>query len=130
MLAEETRKAWGDEVIQHDNPREQFRVGEGCTMLFAIAPEGHLGGVVVAGPANEEDMHMVDNPKNPLTREFLEKKLGAWKKPYVSSVIDTLLNPECGPGVLFGEYESQEAPTWCKGRMCIMGDAAHAALPW
>lgn len=130
MPAEETRRAWGGDVIQHDNPREHFRVGDGCTMLFASAPMGHLGGVVVAGAAGPDEMGMMDNAKRPLTREFLEKKFLGWGKPYVDGVIDSLLNPECGPGILFGEYESQDAPTWCRDRMCIMGDAAHAALPW
>lgn len=130
MPAEETRSRWGEDVIQHDNPREHFRVGDGCTMLFASAPKGHLGGVVVAGAAGPEEMDMLDNAKRPLTREFLEKKFSGWGKPYVDGVIDSLLNPECGPGILFGEYESQDAPTWCRDRMCIMGDAAHAALPW
>lgn len=130
MPAEETFKSWGPAVIQHDNPREHFMVGDGCTMLFASAPEGHLGGVVAAGAAGPEELGMIDNPKNPLTREFLERKFGNWGKEYVKGVIDSLLNPECGPGVLFGEYEAQDAPTWCRDRMCIMGDAAHAALPW
>lgn len=130
MMAEDSREAWGDDIVQYDNPREYFKVGEGCTMLFASAPKGHLGGVIVAGAAGPEEMDMVDNSKRPLTREFLEKKFSGWGKPYVKGVIDSLLNPDCGPGILFGEYESQDAPTWCKGRMCIMGDAAHAALPW
>lgn len=45
-------------------------------------------------------------------------------------MIDTLMADEAGPGLVFSQWHSPGTPFYNRDTLCIMGDAAHATLPW
>ncbi|KAK3381103.1 salicylate hydroxylase [Podospora didyma] len=62
--------------------------------------------------------------KRPVTRELLNKALHAWLDgPITNGVID--MNLMC-----YSRWEQKSTPTYASGRVCIVGDAAHATSPW
>ncbi|KAK7752153.1 hypothetical protein SLS62_005897 [Diatrype stigma] len=67
--------------------------------------------------------------ERPLTKELLTKTLEDWPEgPIAKGVID-LLSERTGLKA-YSEWEHKETPTYANGRVCILGDAAHAATPW
>ncbi|KUI66790.1 Salicylate hydroxylase [Cytospora mali] len=72
--------------------------------------------------------------KRPLTREFLEETLHDWLHgPIGKGMIDNLANqlildqPE---PQAYSQWEHKSTRTFSNGRVCIVGDAAHASTPW
>lgn len=40
------------------------------------------------------------------------------------------MRADSGPGVVLSHFESLEASAYYHERLCILGDAAHATIPW
>lgn len=130
VSSEKGLASFGSIVIKPESPRQGYRCGEGSIILFVSGPPGSMAAAIVGGKTGPGDEHITEW-KTPITREFLERKYAKWgDQEYLEGVFECLLTPGAGPGVLFQQWESQPAPTYWRGRICMMGDAAHATTPW
>ncbi|KAK4634679.1 6-methylsalicylic acid decarboxylase atA [Fulvia fulva] len=66
--------------------------------------------------------------KSEIDREHLERTFEGWDEKLKTGAIDAVMTS--GPGVTFNQWESAPAPTYHRGRICMMGDAAHATSNW
>lgn len=103
-------------------------IGDGSYMLLVPHAESKTYFMVAAGAAGPDFDRA--SWKTTLGREFLENAFKEWEDPLKSTVIDSLLSKDIGPGYLFSEWESAPTPTFFRDRLCILGDAAHSIVPW
>ncbi|KAF2152144.1 FAD/NAD(P)-binding domain-containing protein [Myriangium duriaei CBS 260.36] len=72
--------------------------------------------------------------KRLLTREFLEHHMRDWNDgPVFSAMLDLMFTREQdGQCELYGwsQWHHKKTSTYNNGRVCIVGDAAHATTPW
>ncbi|ROV87740.1 hypothetical protein VMCG_10580 [Cytospora schulzeri] len=67
--------------------------------------------------------------KRPLTRGLLEETLHDWLDgPIGKGMIDLILD-QAEPQA-YSQWEHKSTRTFSNGRVCIVGDAAHASTPW
>ncbi|KAF7195464.1 FAD-dependent monooxygenase eupB [Pseudocercospora fuligena] len=119
-------ETFGTSVINPGDTNLSACVGNGCMTLSGQISGGEMYFVTVSGIAPEgwdstswkTDMH----------REHLEKAYAGWDQKFRTGVIDCVTSS--GPGVIFNQWQSQQAPTYFRGRICMMGDAAHATSNW
>lgn len=119
---------FGRELFDPSDVNEVALVGQGAFLLFAPTDEGRVYHVVVsalAGPGYDKQSWKAE-----LSSEFLEESYRDWDPRFRKGVIDALITEESGPGVVFSEWESPETPFYNRHGLCIMGDAAHATIPW
>ena len=60
----------------------------------------------------------------PVNRETLEAKLAGWD-PRIMRLMEA-----AAPATAYGLHDSQPLPLWHRGRVCLLGDACHAMLPF
>ncbi|KAB8360873.1 hypothetical protein FH972_024607 [Carpinus fangiana] len=112
-------------IVDPANPSETGWVGDGGFILHQFINNGELVGCIAAAAADES--YDGTQWRNPVTKEKLAKALGD-RGEFGESMIKILLDqPE---PFAFSQYESAKAPTYSKGPVCLMGDAAHAMTPW
>lgn len=115
----------GDRCNDPALPRQNLWAGDGAFLLHNLIDDGARVSVVAAGIAGED----LDPQAwtTPLTRGFLDRHFANWG-PFGRAYSDCLLDqPE---PVIFSMWESGLAPTYHRGSVCMMGDAAHATSPW
>ncbi|KAH7324816.1 salicylate hydroxylase [Stachybotrys elegans] len=113
----------GEELFKLD--RQYGWLGDGAFIMHDVLENGTLVQMVIS--AVERDPPK--DRKRPLTREFLESTLSSWMEgPIAKGVIDLILEQPNPQG--YSQWEHKQTPTYAKGRVCIIGDAAHATTPW
>ncbi|KAK0716926.1 hypothetical protein B0T26DRAFT_645322 [Lasiosphaeria miniovina] len=112
-----------------DVHRQYGWVGDGAFIMHDILDAGTTVQCVVS--AVEKDAPR--DRKRPLTLESLTKSLRTWLDgPIAKGVIDvsfSLVLDQADPQG-YSQWEHKSTPTYANGRVCIIGDAAHATSPW
>ncbi|KAF2648246.1 FAD/NAD(P)-binding domain-containing protein [Lophiostoma macrostomum CBS 122681] len=113
----------GAEVLQQN--RQYGWMGENGIMIHDSIMDGKMvqciGTSVDRNPSEERRKH--------IDRDYLETSYSAWEDgPIARQMIDLLLDQD-SPAV-YEQWEHVNAPTYTKGLVCVMGDAAHAMTPW
>lgn len=119
---------FGTELFDPTEPSEVALVGQGAFLLFAPTDEGRVYHVVVSSIAGAE--YDKTAWRTEMSKEVLERLYKDWSEPFRDGVINSLITEESGPGVVFSQWESPETPFYNRHALCVMGDAAHATLPW
>ncbi|CAH0044706.1 unnamed protein product [Clonostachys solani] len=120
---EKAKKALGEDLFKLD--RQYGWLGEGAFIMHDVLENGTLVQCVISGVEDEPP----SDRKHTLTRDFLNKALANWLSgPIASGVIDLVMEQDDPRG--YSQWEHKATPTYARGRVCIMGDAAHASTPW
>ncbi|KAI1501574.1 salicylate hydroxylase [Biscogniauxia marginata] len=113
----------GNEYFELD--RQYGWVGDGAYFLHDVLENKTMVQCVMSGV---ED-HSPPNRIHTLTRPFLEEKLKSWLDgPIAKKMIDLLIDQPRPEG--YSALEHKATSTYANGRICIVGDAAHAMTPW
>ncbi|KAI0837899.1 FAD/NAD(P)-binding domain-containing protein [Hypoxylon sp. FL0890] len=108
-----------------DVPRQYLWAGDGIFVLHDVLENGSMVQGVISGVETDPPA----NRKRPLTHELLAEAFQAWPEGSIAKgIIDLLLDQPEPQG--YSQYEHKSTPTYANGRVCIMGDAAHATTPW
>lgn len=119
---------FGTELFDPTAANEVALVGPGALLLFAPTDEGRVYHVIVsakAGPGYDSSSW-----KNQLSRDFLEESYQDWEPQFRNAVFDSLLADEAGPLLVYSQWHSPGTPFYNRDAVCIMGDAAHATVPF
>lgn len=65
--------------------------------------------------------------KTPLARAQLEQQLAQWDPRFARAMVDSLL---ASGAENYALMEHPPTPTYARGRVLIVGDAAHSTTPW
>ncbi|KAI2637704.1 salicylate hydroxylase [Hypomontagnella submonticulosa] len=116
---------FGEEYFELD--REYGWIGDNSFILHDILENRTMVQFVVS--AVDQDRELSADRARPLTRELLTKTLRNWPDaPIAKGVVDLL--SERTDLKAYSEWEHKSTPTYANGRVCVLGDAAHAATPW
>ncbi|KAI0153309.1 salicylate hydroxylase [Xylariaceae sp. FL1272] len=117
------KAALGDEYFVID--RQYGWAGDGAYFLHDVLEDRSMVQCVMSGTEKESPPNRIHK----LTRPFLEEKLRSWLDgPIAGKMIDLLLDQQNPEG--YSAWEHKNTSTYTKGRLCIVGDAAHAMTPW
>ncbi|KAI1171482.1 FAD/NAD(P)-binding domain-containing protein [Nemania sp. FL0916] len=121
---ETAKRLIGEESFNID--REYCWAGEGAFMMHAPVEKGTKVQCIVSAVDKDSSL----NRKRPITRQVLEGAFGAsWAvNPVTKGMIEVMLNQEDPKG--YSIWEHKHTPTYSNGRVCLVGDAAHALSPW
>ncbi|KAM3075728.1 hypothetical protein ACMFMG_007858 [Clarireedia jacksonii] len=125
---EKAKERLGEEYFKED--RQYVWIGDGAMLMHDVLDNGQTVQCVAAIYSDTNRGFENSNSwKTPIDRKKLEEALATWKNcPITQAMMDLLLeNPE---PLAFAEYHHLDAPTYVKGHVCLMGDAAHAMTPW
>jgi salicylate hydroxylase len=116
----------GEEYFSED--RQYGFVGDGGFFMHDVLDNGETVQCVFSIPTDESwgENEWTRN----VGREGLEKAVENWTDtPLKKGIVEAMLqNPDLKAFVQ--NHHAVDAPTYAKGRVCIMGDAAHCATPW
>ncbi|PVH94851.1 FAD/NAD(P)-binding domain-containing protein [Periconia macrospinosa] len=120
------------EILGNDYFAEQRQygyVGDGGFFLHDGHDDGKMVQFVVSGVSRNE-IWAEDEWSKKLDREALEKNIEGWFIPSLHErVVEVMLqNPDLK--AFPQTHHAIDAPTYAKGALCIMGDAAHCMTPW
>ncbi|KAI0845878.1 salicylate hydroxylase [Daldinia vernicosa] len=120
---EKARSVIGDQFFELD--RQYGWIGDNAFIMHDVLDNRTMVQVVVS--AIEKDPP--NDRKRPLTKELLIETSSNWLEgPIAKGVIDLLLEP--GDLKAYSQWEQKSTPTYSKGNVCLLGDAAHATTPW
>ncbi|KAI9881208.1 MAG: hypothetical protein M1830_007186 [Pleopsidium flavum] len=120
---EKAKEKLGEEYFKEN--RQYGWVGDGAFIMHDVLDNGKT--IQCVGCCSED--WASDERKKALNREKLEASFATWiDGPIATGMIDLLLDQKEPRG--FSQWEHKNAPTYANGRVCIMGDAAHAMTPW
>ncbi|KAH8881936.1 salicylate hydroxylase [Thozetella sp. PMI_491] len=120
---EKARATLGDEFFEQD--RQYGWLGDNAFIMHDILENRTQVQVVIS--AVEDDPPK--DRKRPLTREILNKTLASWLDgPIAKGAIELTLDQEDPHS--YSQWEHKSTPTYAHGRVCVIGDAAHATTPW
>ncbi|KAI0532348.1 FAD/NAD(P)-binding domain-containing protein [Xylaria digitata] len=124
VTVEKAKAALGEDSFQVD--REYCWAGEDGFMMHALVENGTMVQCIIA--AHEEDFPK--DRKRPITKEVLERSIGkSWfDGPVARGMVDLILDQESP--IAYSIWEHKSTPTYARGRVCIIGDAAHTASPY
>lgn len=123
---EQAVEKYGTHLIDPRSQQLTAVAGDGCFTLSGPIAGGkmHFTNVTAQAPPDwDRSVWKMD-----LKREHLEWTYRKWDEKYRNGLIESVLSS--GPGFAFNQWESVPAPTWFRGRICMMGDAAHATSNW
>ncbi|KAI1455162.1 salicylate hydroxylase [Annulohypoxylon moriforme] len=113
----------GEEYFELD--REHAWIGEASFILHGALENRTMVQLVLS--AIDRDMSI--DRKRPLTKELVTKTLRSWPDEPIAKAVIKLLS-EATDLNAYSEWEHKSTPTYANGRVCILGDAAHATTPW
>ena len=116
----------GEQYFEED--RQYGFIGDGGFFMHDVLDSGETVQCVFSIPT---DASWGENEwTRKIERADLEKAVEHWTDtPLKKGVVEAMLqNPDLKAFVQ--HHHSVDAPTYAKGRVCIMGDAAHCATPW
>ncbi|KAI1778548.1 salicylate hydroxylase [Hypoxylon cercidicola] len=120
---EKAKETLGEQYFELD--RQYGWVTDGALLMHDVLENRTTVQCVVS--AIEEDSPK--DRKRPLSREFLEKALGSsLESTHTRGMIDLILDQPSPHG--YSQWEHKATPAYASGRVCIIGDAAHATTPW
>jgi salicylate hydroxylase len=106
--------------------REYCWVGDGAFIMHAVVESGTMVQCVIAVVETNHAQHR----KRPISRETFRDVFGkGWQGLQVAKgMIELMLDQEspCGYSI----WEHKTTPSYAKGCLCIMGEAAHTTSPW
>lgn len=117
----------GRDVFDPIEKHQTAVLGGGNFFLYSLLDEGKKCFIVAATRAKEVEWQGAIW-KKPLTREYLEEELSSRPGPFARGVLECFMaaeNPE-----LSAQWQSAPARTFYSGKICMIGDAAHATTPW
>ncbi|KJZ69353.1 hypothetical protein HIM_11254 [Hirsutella minnesotensis 3608] len=119
---EKAKERLGEELFEKD--RQYGWCGDGAWVMHDVLDNGTKVQCILS--AVEKDPPK--DRKRLLLKEELGKIYSGWGA-IASGMIDLCLNQ---PQELYGysQMEHRATPTYASGRVCVMGDAAHATTPW
>ncbi|GAM91066.1 hypothetical protein ANO11243_091130 [Dothideomycetidae sp. 11243] len=132
------------ESLRRDNPDDQDKVdayfGEnhdlnrpstwawvgGSFTVLSSARNNKDVGILLAGVEEEPWKER----KQLMTRDMIKKLSKGWTEgPYLTPLLDTLFHDE--PEIYgYNHWHFPKTSTYNNGRLCVIGDAAHATTPW
>ncbi|KAI2616245.1 FAD/NAD(P)-binding domain-containing protein [Hypoxylon sp. NC1633] len=120
---EKAKSRLGAEYFEMD--RQYGWMGDGAFIMHDVLEDRKMVQCVISAVETDPPK----DRKRLLTREHLSQTLSSWLSgPIAEGVIDlTLDDPEP-----FGwsQWDHKSTTTYANGRVCIVGDAAHAMTPW
>ncbi|OAA79155.1 salicylate hydroxylase [Akanthomyces lecanii RCEF 1005] len=120
---ERAKEKLGDEYFTEH--RQYGWCGDGAFIMHDVLDNGETVQCVISAVENEQRKER----SQPLTRDVLEKTLHTWLDgPIAKNMMELVL--ECPDLRLYSQWEHKSTPTYSKGNICLMGDAAHASTPW
>ncbi|KAH8657989.1 salicylate hydroxylase [Xylariales sp. PMI_506] len=120
---EKAKAALGEEYFEQD--RQYGWLGDGGFIMHDVLDNRESVQCVIS--ALEKDPPK--DRKRPLTRELLDDTLKNWANCPVSAGAKELLLDQDQPQA-YSQWEHKKTPTYANGRVCLVGDAAHATTPW
>ncbi|KAI2778260.1 salicylate hydroxylase [Daldinia loculata] len=116
---EKAKALLGEEIFKLD--RQYVWIGDGSCILHDVLEDRTLVQCMICSGEAE-------SPKDRryhITREYLMETFSNWNdNPVAKGMIDLVLDCEKPYG--YSQWEHRETPTYSNGRVCIIGDAAHA----
>ncbi|KAH7329664.1 salicylate hydroxylase [Stachybotrys elegans] len=114
----------GEESFEVD--REFCWVGDEAFMMHAVVENGTKVQCIIAAMENDPPK----TRKRSITRETLENALrkGWLGNPVATGMVELMLD-QADPQA-YSIWEHRSTPCYARGRLCIVGDAAHATSPW
>ncbi|KAI0113422.1 salicylate hydroxylase [Daldinia grandis] len=116
---EKARALLGEEIFKLD--RQYVWIGSGSCILHDVLEDRTLVQCMICSAEAESPKDRRYN----ITREYLMELLRDWTgNPVAQGMIDLIL--DCKEPYGYSQWEHRETPTYSNGRVCIIGDAAHA----
>jgi salicylate hydroxylase len=119
---------FGPDLLSPSDPKEVALIGEGASVLFVPTENGEVYHVIVAGMADPEQHP--SSWKMAVERSYLETALRQWDVKMREALVETLVPSPNGTCTILSHFESSDTPSYIRNRACIIGDAAHATIPW
>ncbi|XXH03067.1 hypothetical protein Hte_009457 [Hypoxylon texense] len=120
---EKARDTIGKEYFEVD--RQIGWLGDGAYLMHDVLEDRTVVQCVMSGI----DRVTPKDRKHALTRENLTEELCGWLDgPIAKNMIELLLDQPNPEG--YSSFEHKSTSSYANGRICIMGDAAHAMTPW
>ncbi|KAK3683009.1 salicylate hydroxylase [Podospora appendiculata] len=108
-----------------DMPRQNAWMGDGGFILHDVLDGGKTVQCAICCVEKEPPKER----KRPLTLEMLNEALSGWLDgPIAKAAIELMVDQPNLHG--YSQWEQKSTPTYANGRVCIVGDAAHATTPW
>ncbi|KAK6956724.1 hypothetical protein Daesc_002004 [Daldinia eschscholtzii] len=122
---EKAKGTLGEKYFEVD--RQHSWVGEGAFIMHDVLENRTMVQCVISGI--EKDPSASRDRKRPLTREILRDSLSSWLG---GPIADGMINLVCDQPDLsrYSQWDHKSTPTYTRGRVCLVGDAAHATTPW
>ncbi|KAH9902344.1 salicylate hydroxylase [Xylariomycetidae sp. FL2044] len=113
------------ESIDGGDAREHGWIGNGTFLMHNILSEGQLVQLAIATEEAEFDP---DQWFRVVTADEIKALFQGWPPHLVKGVDDLVCSKQ--EHKAFYLWEHPPARTYASGRMCVVGDAAHATTPW
>ncbi|KAI1480915.1 salicylate hydroxylase [Daldinia eschscholtzii] len=122
---EKAKETLGEKYFEVD--RQHSWVGEGAFIMHDVLENRTMVQCVISGI--EKDPSASRDRKRPLTREMLRDSLSSWLG---GPIADGMISLVCDQPDLsrYSQWDYKSTPTYTRGRVCLVGDAAHATTPW
>ncbi|OTB10393.1 hypothetical protein K445DRAFT_371144 [Daldinia sp. EC12] len=122
---EKAKETLGEKYFEVD--RQHSWVGEGAFIMHGVLENRTMVQCVISGI--EKDPSASRDRKRPLTREMLRDSLSSWLG---GPIADGMISLVCDQPDLsrYLQWDHKSTPTYARGRICLVGDAAHATTPW
>ncbi|KAI1379309.1 FAD/NAD(P)-binding domain-containing protein [Hypoxylon crocopeplum] len=120
---EKAKSRLGAEYFEMD--RQYGWIGDGAFIMHDVLEDRKMVQCVISAI----ETNPPKDRKHLLTKEHLSQTLSSWLGgPIAEGVIDlTLDDPE---PLGWSQWDHKSTSTYANGRVCIVGDAAHAMTPW
>ncbi|KAI1112561.1 salicylate hydroxylase [Nemania sp. NC0429] len=120
---EEAKEKLGEQFFEQD--RQYGWLGDNAFIMHDILENRTMVQCVISAVETQSPKER----KVLLNREILMDTLGKWLEgPVAKGMIDLILDQPNPYG--YSEWEHKATPSYKRGRVCIIGDAAHATSPW
>lgn len=128
MPADEGARLFGNSIFNTEDPvATQFSLIGGPTFfIYSLMDDKRTCNIAAAWKATPQD-YPDGAWRKPMDREYLEKALKDWEPKFANTVVDSFMSSKID---LFAQWITPPTPTYSKGKVLIMGDAAHSTTPW
>ncbi|KAI1370677.1 salicylate hydroxylase [Hypoxylon crocopeplum] len=120
---ERAKAVLGDELFEVD--RQCGWVGDGGFLMHDVLENRTMVQCVMSAVEHSPTR----DRKRALSREILTQTFSDWLDgPIAKGMIELSLEQDDLQG--YSQWEHKATPTYANGRVCVIGDAAHATTPW
>lgn len=112
--------------------RQYGWVGDGGFFMHDVLDDGETVQFVLSGLMGDREEWEEDQWSQELDRAKLEKILESWSETpeWLKKAIVEIMLQNQDLKAFAQQHHAIDAPTYAKGRVAIMGDAAHCMTPW